>query len=155
MARRWPRRSEPTCVLLRARARAGARTRDAKEMLAAWLKERSCRPEDPLFPTARGGRLSSDAVERLVRKHAASAAEQCRSLRSKKVTPHVLRHSAAMELLGNGVDRAVIALWLGHESIETTHIYLHADMRMKEEALARTTPSEIGPKRYRPTKGLL
>ena len=80
---------------------------------------------------------SRDAVERLVARHVKAAQRQCPSLKRKRVTPRVLRHTTAMELLGHGVDRAVIALWLGHESLETTQMYLHADMRLKEQALAR------------------
>ena len=82
-------------------------------------------------------------------------AAHCASLTRKHVSPHVLRHTAAMELLAHGVDRAVIALWLGHESVETTQMYLHADMRLKEQALARTTPADVTPGRYRPTDRLL
>ncbi len=129
--------------------------RDVSSILAAWMRERSGRPEDPLFPTSRGSHLSRDAVERIIRKHAAVARGRCPSLERKNVTPHVLRHTAAMGLVRGGVDRTVIALWLGHESPETTGIYLHADLHMKEEALARTSPTGIGPKRYRPTDKLL
>lgn len=129
--------------------------RDARSMLMAWMKERAGRPEEPVFPTVGGRKLSRDAVERLVKKHAAAAQEQCPSLKGKKVTPHVLRHSAAMDLLRQGVDRTVIALWLGHESPDTTQIYLHADIGMKEKALACTSPTGIAPKRYRPTDTLL
>jgi integrase/recombinase XerD len=95
---------------------------DAATMLAAWIHERRAPSEAPLFPGIRGGALSRDAVERLVAKHIATAQQSCPSLRSKRITPHVLRHTAAMELLQNGVDRSVIALWLGHESVETTQI---------------------------------
>jgi integrase/recombinase XerD len=128
---------------------------DAATMLAAWIRERRSPSEAPLFPGIRGGALSRDAVERLVAKHVATAQQYCPSLRSKRVTPHVLRHTAAMELLQNGVDRSVIALWLGHESVETTQIYLHADLRLKEQALARTTPLGATPGRYQPTDQLL
>jgi integrase/recombinase XerD len=128
---------------------------DAATMLAAWIREKRPPSEAPLFPGIRGGALSRDAVERLVAKHVATAQQYCPSLRSKRVTPHVLRHTAAMELLQNGVDRSVIALWLGHESVETTQIYLHADLRLKEQALARTTPLGATPGRYQPTDQLL
>ena len=109
-----------------------------------------------LFPNAHGGGLSSDAVQRLLARHVASAAEQCPSLRRKRVTPHVLRHSAAMELLQAGVDCSVIALWLGHESIKTTQVYLHAHLALKEAALARVKPFN-GQKggRYKPGDRLL
>ena len=108
-----------------------------------------------MFPSVRGGALSSDGVERLLMKHVARARERCPSLKEKRVTPHVLRHSAAMELLQHGVDRSVIALWLGHESVETTQIYLHADLQRKEEALARTPVLNAKPGRYAPGDTLL
>ena len=99
--------------------------------------------------------MSRDAVERLVRKHLAAARKVCPSLNGRNITPHSLRHSAAMNLLRCGVDRSVIALWLGHESMETTQIYLHADMRLKEQALARTNDSHLAAPRYRPKDDLL
>jgi integrase/recombinase XerD len=129
--------------------------RDAQALLRAWLQRQDAQPEDRVFPSIRGGALSRDAVEWLVAKHTATAQRHCPSLKRKRVTPHVLRHTAAMQLLHHGVDRSVIALWLGHESIETTQIYLHADMRMKEQALARTTPLGTKPGRYRPDDQLL
>jgi site-specific recombinase XerD len=129
--------------------------KDALDMVEAWQREQRGLPEGPLFPSLRGGPLSRDAVERLVAKHVAAAQPRCPSLSRKKVTPHVLRHTAAMELLQHGVDRSVIALWLGHESVETTQMYLHADLRLKEQALSRTTPVGIKPGRYRPDDGLL
>jgi site-specific recombinase XerD len=129
--------------------------RETVKVLEAWLRERRGRPEDPLFVSTRGGKLSRDAIERLVAKYAAAAARTCTSLKRKKVSPHVLRHSAAMELLQNGVDRSVIALWLGHESVETTQMYLHADMRLKEQALSRTLPLGTQPGRFRPGDKLL
>jgi site-specific recombinase XerD len=125
------------------------------KMLDAWLREHHGRPEDPLFFSIRGGKLSRDAMERLLTKYTAAAARTCTSLKRKKVSPHVLRHTAAMDLLQHGVDRAVIALWLGHESVETTQIYLHADMRLKEQALSRTQPLDTRPGRYRPNDKLL
>ena len=99
--------------------------------------------------------MSRDAVEYLVAKYVARASRHCPSLKSKRVSPHVLRHTAAMDLLQHGVDRTVIALWLGHETVDTTDIYLHADLAMKEQALAKTTPHGVKPGRYRPTDGLL
>lgn len=129
--------------------------REMVGLLTAWLRERNAHASDPLFPTMRGTALSRDAVERLVARHVKTAQSRCPSLQRKHVSPHVLRHTAAMELLGHGVDRAVIALWLGHESVETTQMYLHADMRLKEQALARTTPADVKPGRYRPTDQLL
>ena len=124
-------------------------------ILRAWLAESRCGPTDPLFPGPRGLPLSRDAVAFLVSKHAAVASERCPSLKSKKVSPHVLRHTCAMQLLQAGVDTSVIALWLGHESAETTQIYLHADLAIKEHALARTAPPNIATGRYRASDALL
>ena len=124
-------------------------------VLRAWLKECDGDSGSPLFPSRKGGALSRDAVERLVAKYAASAACRCPSLRNKTVSPHVLRHTSAMRLLEAGVDRSVIALWLGHESIETTEMYLHADLSIKQRALARTAPPSTATKRYRPPDALL
>ena len=124
-------------------------------VLAAWIKERGGAPADPLFPTRRGSPISRGAAGRLVTRHAAVAARRCPSLHAKHITPHVLRHSCAMSLLSQGVDTAVIALWLGHERVETTQIYVHADMSIKERALARTAPPNTTPGRYRPPDSLL
>ncbi|MEK7754992.1 MAG: tyrosine-type recombinase/integrase [Acidobacteriota bacterium] len=123
--------------------------------LRRWLSERGGQPQDPLFPTRRGLPLSSDAVAKLVAKYAGTAALACPSLLRKRVTPHTLRHTAAMRLLQAGVDTTVIALWLGHEQIETTAIYLHADLTIKERALERTTPPGSVPGRYHPPDPLL
>ena len=128
---------------------------DAVTALSAWLDERRRQPADPLFPNQGGGPLSRDSIEHLVGKYATSARQCCPSLEKKHITPHVLRHSAAMALLQHGVDRAVIALWLGHESVETTQIYLHADMTMKERALAKTSNVDVPPGRYHPDDELL
>ena len=127
---------------------------EASEAMVRWLRD-PCESGAPLFPSSRGGPLSRDAVERLVTRHQRTAERRCPSLKRKTVTPHVLRHTAAMELLQRGIDRAVIALWLGHESVETTQMYLHADMRLKEEALWRITPADLKPSRYRPDDKLL
>jgi site-specific recombinase XerD len=124
-------------------------------VLRGWLREQNGRPADPLFPTVRGGQLSRDAVEDLLAKHVGTASLRCPSLKRKRVSPHVLRHSAAMDLLQHDVDRSVIALWLGHESVETTQMYLHANMQLKEAALARTTPLKVRAGRYRPGDRLL
>ena len=124
-------------------------------VLRVWLAERAGHPDDPLFPTSRGARLSHDALARRLSKHADTAAQICPSLRDKKITPHVLRHTAAMGLLHAGVDTTVIALWLGHERVDTTQIYLHADLAIKERALARTTPPHVRPGRYQPPDTLL
>ena len=128
---------------------------ETARMLAAWLRERQGQPENPVFPSIRGGELSRDAIERLITKYTQIAKQSCLSLKRKKVSPHVLRHATAMDLLHHGVDRSVIALWLGHESVETTQMYLHADMSLKEKALSRTTPLGIKPSRYRPDDKLL
>ena len=128
---------------------------EAAVVLNSWLRECNGLPQDPVFPSVRGGPLSRDAIERLVAKHAKTAQQSCPSLSHKKVTPHVLRHAAAMDLLQHGVDRSVIALWLGHESVETTQMYLHADLRLKEQALSRTTALGVKPTRYRPDDQLL
>ena len=129
--------------------------KDVGVALRSWLRERAGGPADSLFPSARGGPLSRDGAERLLTKHVATARKQCPSLRKKHISMHVLRHSMAMELLQQGVDCAVIALWLGHESVETTQVYLHADMAMKEEALAKTASNEARNGRYRPNDRLL
>jgi integrase/recombinase XerD len=124
-------------------------------VLAAWIKEQGKDSSKILFPSARGGRLSSDSVQYLVTKYAAVAGKNCPSLLQKRVSPHVLRHTAAMELLQAGVDRALIALWLGHESVETTQIYLDADLALKEKVLAKTTPIKGKRGLYRPSDELL
>jgi integrase/recombinase XerD len=124
-------------------------------ILKTWLAERGGMPADPLFPTRRGTPLSRDALERLIAKHSATAARTRPALREKKTTPHTLRHTAAMRLLGAGVDTAVIALWLGHAGVATTQIYVHADLALKERALARTAPAGATPGRYQPPDTLI
>ena len=116
--------------------------------LRTWLKERGGQPDEPLFPTHRGTPLSRDTIARLVAKHANTAEAACPSIASKNVTPHTLRHSTAMALLRAGVDISVIALWLGHEGTETAQLYLHADMAIKERALARVSPTGGKLRRY-------
>ncbi len=128
---------------------------DLAARLSDWLAHRPPESTTPVFPTARGTAMSSDALQRLVERHVKAAARTCPSLRKKRVTPHTLRHTLAMTLLQSGVDITVIALWLGHESIETTQTYLHADMAMKEAARARTAPGKTPPHRYRPNDKLL
>jgi integrase len=128
---------------------------DVLAVLKEWLSEQGGKAGEPVFPSSRGTRLSADALQRLVAKYVARAAQTCPSLTEKTVTPHTLRHSAAMSLLRHGVDLSVIALWLGHESVETTQIYLHADMELKEKALARTKAGDVKPRRYRPPDPLL
>ena len=129
--------------------------KDCAEALRVWLAERRGTDSEPLFVSNRVDRLSRDAVERIVRKHVVVASNTCPTLKGKRVTPHVLRHSAAMQLLQNGVDRTVIALWLGHESVETTQMYVHADIELKERAMAKTQPLAVSPSRYRPSDELL
>jgi len=128
---------------------------EAIPVMKAWLRASPNTPLAPLFPSTRGGHLSRDAVEHLVAKHCRAAQRCCPSLRRKNVTPHVLRHTLAMDLLQHGIDRSVIALWLGHESPETTQMYLHADLSLKQKALDRTTPTDVKPGRYRPDDELL
>jgi site-specific recombinase XerD len=130
-------------------------TKTTVTMLTAWLTERAATPDAPLFPTRRGAQLSRDAIERRLTKHARTAAQTCPSLVGKKLSPHVLRHSTAMRLLHAGVDTTVIALWLGHESVATTQIYVHADLALKERALARTAPITATPGRYQPTDTII
>lgn len=130
-------------------------TRETIAVIKAWLVERAGLPTEPAFPSRRGTMLSRDAVERLVTKHTDVARSVCTSLRTKRVSAHVLRHTTAVSLLQAGNDRSIIALWLGHESIETTQMNLDADLSMKERALARTAPLHAGPGRYRPDDNLL
>ena len=125
------------------------------KLLGAWLRQRGTEPDQPLFATAAGGRLSTDAVKDLLDKYVASAAQWCPTLRNKRVTPHTLRHTCAMNLLQSGTDIATIALWLGHTSTKATQIYLHADLVLKQQALARTAPTPAARHRYRPPDKLL
>jgi site-specific recombinase XerD len=124
-------------------------------VLQAWLAERCVHPGEPLFPTRTGRRLSRDAVALRVSTHAATAAPRCPSLLGKRVHPHTLRHSCAMSLLHAGVDTSVIALWLGHAGVRSTDAYVHADISIKEKALALTTPTSAKPGRYRPPDKVL
>jgi len=135
--------------------RATPLTRQTVALLRQWMKERSGAPNDPVFPTARGRLLSVDAVQWLAAKHTKIASLTEPSLKAKIVSPHVLRHTCAMNLLEAGVDSAVIALWLGHQSSQTTQIYVHASMALKEKALARTAPMNTKRGRYTPPDKLL
>jgi integrase/recombinase XerD len=130
-------------------------TKSTVTVLTAWIREQGADGTRILFPSARGGRLSADAVQHLVAKYATAAQQACPSLAEKRVSPHVLRHTTAMELLQAGVDRTLIALWLGHESVETTQIYLDANLKIKEEALSKTTPINTKAGRYQPDDDLL
>ncbi len=123
--------------------------------LRAWLKEHDCPPDGFLFPNARGGQLSVDAIQDRLKKHLATARKTCGSLRKKKISPHALRHTTAMEMLQVGIDCSIIAMWLGNESIETTRMYLHADLEIKEKAIAKTAPLNTSTSRYRPDDAIL
>ena len=129
--------------------------RDSVRVLRAWLDEHAGPGDQALFVSNRGGRLSRDAVERIVRKHVELASRSCPSLKGKRVSAHVLRHSAAMDLLHHGVDCTVIALWLGHESVETTQMYLHADLQLKERAMDQTKPVDVPSGRYQPSDDVM
>jgi site-specific recombinase XerD len=124
-------------------------------VLRVWLNEQASNPDDPLFTTRRGKALSRDAIEHRLAHYTTNAAGTCPSLRGKTVTAHVLRHTTAMRLLHAGVDTSVIALWLGHVSVDTTQIYLHADLKLKEKALARTRSPHTRTGRYQPPDALL
>jgi site-specific recombinase XerD len=130
-------------------------SKNTRTVLVAWLREPPRQSDQPVFPNARGGRLSAHGVHYLVAKHVAVATRTCPSLGTKRVSPHVLRHAAAMDLLQQGIDRSVIALWLGHESIETTQIYLDADLELKQRVLDTVVPPNGKPGRYRPDDKLL
>jgi integrase/recombinase XerD len=129
--------------------------KEAIAVLDRWIRERAGGPSDPLFPNARDGRLSQDGVAYIIDKHVAKAREKCSTLAKKRVSAHVLRHALAMDLLHHGIDRSVIALWLGHESVETVQMYLHADMSIKEQVLAKLTPDTSRSGRYQPDDRLL
>jgi site-specific recombinase XerD len=143
------------CIGKGRRERCTPLRKDAVAALRAWMRERNGQPSDIVFPNARGKALSHDGLDYIVSKHVATAQGKCSSLLRKRVTPHVLRHSLAMNLLQNGIDRSIIALWLGHKSVETTQIYLHANLQLKEQALAKTEPFKGKPGRYRPDDDLL
>ncbi|MEP7021750.1 MAG: tyrosine-type recombinase/integrase [Pseudonocardiales bacterium] len=130
-------------------------TGPVENAIQAWLAERHARPDEPVFTTRTGRRLSPDAVQRRVNLHAATAAAHCPSLHGRKLSPHVFRHTSAMSLLHAGVDTTVIALWLGHADVRSTNTYLHADLAIKERALARVAPINTKTGRYRPPDKLL
>jgi site-specific recombinase XerD len=130
-------------------------TEALRSIVAAWLDERRGQPAEPVFITHTGRRLSADAVQRRITLHAENAAAQCPSIQGKHLSPHVLRHTSAMSLLHAGVDTTVIALWLGHADVRSTNSYLHADLAIKERALAQLTPVAAEPGRYRPPDRLL
>ena len=124
-------------------------------VLKAWGREPPRGDGQVLFPNAQGKRLSVHGVQYLLNKHRVTASRLCPSLQHKRVTVHRLRHTMAMDLLQAGVDRSVIALWLGHERLETTQIYLEATLAIKEQALAQTSSPHSTPSRYKPGDQLL
>lgn len=130
-------------------------TQEAVSVLKAWMKEIASSDEQVVFPNQHNGRFSSDGIQYLLKKHLIIACQNCPSLQDKRVSPHVLRHTCAMELLQAGIDTSVIALWLGHESVETTQIYLQADLAMKEKVMSKMQPHGEYPVRYKPDDGLL
>lgn len=130
-------------------------TKQATATLKAWIDESRNHNNQVLFPNSRGGQLSSDGVQYILEKHIATASKAVPSLKQKRVSPHVLRHTTAMELMKAGVDRAVIALWLGHESVETTQVYLDANLALKEKILEKTSPTDARTSRYRADDALL
>lgn len=139
------------CVGKGRKARCTPLRKETVTVLRGWLRERQGQPSDPLFPTTRGRALGHDGLAYLLNKQLMVARRHCPSLAKQRVTFHALRHSLAMNLLHHGVDRSVIALWLGHEKIETTSMYLQADMQLKEQALAKTTATRARTPRYRPS----
>jgi integrase/recombinase XerD len=144
-----------TCTGKGRKTRCTPLRRESVAALRNWLKERHGQPNEVVFTNARGQPLSRDGVEYLLAKHLEVARRACPSLRAKHVTVHVLRHTCAMQLLQHGVDRSVIALWLGHENMESTQPYLHASLQIKEQALAKTEPFAGQSRRYHPTDQLL
>lgn len=130
-------------------------SKDTRAVMTAWLREPPRAPDQPVFPNARGGRLSAHGVHYLLAKHVATATGPCPSLKAKRVSPHVLRHTTAMDLLQGGVEQRLLALWLGHESVETTQLYLDANLELKQKILDRTRPPNSAPGRYRPGDKLL
>lgn len=123
--------------------------------MIAYLPERATRPGEALFCGPNGHPLSRDALEHRLRIHALAAAATCPSLADKRITMHTLRHTTAMNLLAEGVDIAVIALWLGHQRTQSTDAYLHADMAIKQAAIDRTRPPNTQPGTYQPEPGIL
>jgi integrase/recombinase XerD len=144
-----------TCLGKGRKQRITPLTSTTTTIIGAWLAEHRGDPADPLFPSRYGTPMSRDAVERRLAGYAATGARAAPTLAEKKITPHALRHTAAMRLLAAGVDSTVIALWLGHESVVTTQIYVHADLAVKEQALARTAPLNANPGRYQPPDSIM
>lgn len=130
-------------------------TRETVAVLTAWINELHGKPDQPLFPTRQGRPLSRYTVGAILARHVATAGATCAPLAAERTTPHTLRHTNAMLLRAKGVDIATIAIWLGHETTQTTHIYEHADPALKERAIARTAPLGAKPGRYQPPDELL
>lgn len=130
-------------------------TRSAALVISAWIEEQRVLPDDWIFPNRSGKRLSTDGVQCILSKHVAAARRACPSMEEKRVSPHVLRHTTAMNLLHSGTDIAVIALWLGHERMETTQIYVTADLAMKEKILGKTATPAVKVQRFRPDDTLM
>jgi len=143
------------CVGKGRKARCTPLTQSVATVVKAWIKERHPQPDDPLFPNRQGGHLSTDGVQFILTKHVTVAQEHCPSLKEKTVSPHVLRHTAAMNLLHAGADPAAIALWLGHERLDTVNIYVKADLAAKERILAKTATPKGKTRRFRPDDALL
>jgi len=130
-------------------------TKEMKSILQDWFKECNHEPLEPLFSNSRGGFLSSDTIQYLLSKYVKIAQQKCSSLKDKNISPHVLRHTTAVNMLNAGIDRSMIALWLGHESIETTQIYLDSNIKMKEKILEKLLPIKTASIRYKPDDDLL
>jgi integrase/recombinase XerD len=143
------------CVGKGRKARCTPLTQSIAAVVKAWIKERDAQPYDPLFPNRRGGHLSTDGVQFILTKHVTVAQQHCPSLEEKKISPHVLRHTAAMNLLHAGADTAAIALWLGHERLDSVNVYVNADLVAKEKVLARTAMPEGKASRFRPDDALM
>lgn len=128
---------------------------DAVAALRSWLDERPRKPDSRVFLNQRGCPLTHDSLDYLLKKNLAVAVQTCPALRTKRVSPHTLRHTAAMTLLRDGADRATIAMWLGHEHIETTYIYLHADLKLKQQAMDKTMPFDMPFRTFQPEDEML
>jgi integrase/recombinase XerD len=144
-----------TCLGKGRKKRSTPLTKRTAKILKKWLSEHVIEGDKFIFQNARGEQFSVDGIQYLLTKYTQAASKSCPSLGRKKVSPHVIRHTTAMNLLSAGVDIMTIALWLGHESIETTKLYLAADMKMKEEALKKVNPTNKSNFRYKPNNKIL
>lgn len=145
----WDQNVTITCIGKGRKSRSLPLSKSTEVCLRTWIKDLG--EIDILFPTIHGKKMSSDSFQYLLKKYAAIAARTCPSLNSKNVTPHMLRHTAAMRLLQAGNDLASIAIWLGHESIKTTYIYFTADMEMKRQILEKLPSLKSKNVRFKPT----